>query len=345
MANEFSTALSDLGGAVSDLFGAKGATASAGSFSQAASIAEQNAALTGQATRIRETQEARQIYRTIGGQKASVGGAGFAESGSALDLLRSSVSEGALTKAITEEQGAITENSYAEQAGQFRGMASAARSSATGQTIGGLIQGAGGLLNAVSGISKAFGGSQAAAPVFDATVTSVDAAAAFDVGATAADTTGLASLGSSVLGADAAFATGSELAVAAAGTDVFAELAVAAAWIVCTELHRQGRLPTRWYVPGARRFARYGETEKRGYYLWAIPATQHLRAHPDSRFSGFLEWLFNHRAEYIAAQAGVRGARKTVQGWLTLAGVYAVCWVLGKTVARRTTDLSVLDRA
>jgi hypothetical protein len=319
MANEIATALSDFGGAVSDLFGAKGATASAGSFSQAATIAEQNAALTAQATRIRETQESRQIFRTIGAQKASVGGAGFAESGSALDLLRSSVSEGALTKAITAEQGAITENSYAEQAGQFRGMASAARSSATGQTVGGLIQGAGGLLNAAGAASKFFLGSQAAAPVEDAVVTAVGS----DVAATAV----------------------TDAAAASAGTDIFATIAAAVAWVVCTELHRQGRLPTRWYVPGARRFARYGETEKRGYYLWAIPATLHLRAHPDSRFSGFLEWLFNHRAEYIAAQAGVRGARKTVAGWITLAGVYGLCWVLGKTIARKQADIGILNDA
>jgi hypothetical protein len=46
---------------------------------------------------------------TLGGQEADVAGAGFSEGGSALDLLRSSASQGALTHAVLGQQGLITE--------------------------------------------------------------------------------------------------------------------------------------------------------------------------------------------------------------------------------------------
>lgn len=148
----------DFGGAVSDLFAAKGATASAGSYEEAAAIARQNALIARQATNIKEEQESRQIFKTIGAQKAQVGGAGFAESGSALDLLSDSASQGALTKALTAEQGAITENSYAEQAGLYMGMARSARASGRAQQVGSLLQAAGGAISLYKAISGLPGG-------------------------------------------------------------------------------------------------------------------------------------------------------------------------------------------
>lgn len=164
----------DFGGAVSDLFAAKGATASAGSYEEAAAIARQNALIARQATNIKEEQESRQIFKTIGAQKAQVGGAGFAESGSALDLLSDSASQGALTKALTAEQGAITENSYAEQAGLYMGMARSARASGRAQQVGGLLQAAGGaisLYKAISGLPG--GGSEVGDVILDAGITAI----------------------------------------------------------------------------------------------------------------------------------------------------------------------------
>lgn len=142
MAN-YQNAFSDAGGAVTALFGAKAARSSAGSYTEAQTIAEQQAAFAKQATAIKEMQLSRGIYQALGKQQAEVGGAGFSASGSALDLLRSSTEQGALTKAITEEQGAITVNAYEEQAQQFGAMARAASSSAGAQQIGGIIQGVG----------------------------------------------------------------------------------------------------------------------------------------------------------------------------------------------------------
>jgi hypothetical protein len=62
----------------------------------------------------------------IGGQRADVAGAGFAESGSALDLLRSSAQQGALNRAVLGQQGLIQEAGYKEQAQSYTNMSEAA---------------------------------------------------------------------------------------------------------------------------------------------------------------------------------------------------------------------------
>lgn len=157
----FASALQDFGGAVTDLFAAKGGTASASSYEEAAALARQNAQITKQSTDIQEAQLSRQLYKTVGKQQAQFGGAGLATSGSALDIMRDSASQGAVAKAITAGQGAITENSYAEQAGMYSGLAKAAKTTSTANTVGGLIQGAGGALqlyNGVTGLAKGVGG-------------------------------------------------------------------------------------------------------------------------------------------------------------------------------------------
>jgi hypothetical protein len=129
----------DLGGAVSSLFGAKAAKAQGKSYNEASTIALENVGITRSATALKELTEGLDITRARGAQRAQIGGAGFAESGTALDLLAASATRGALTKAMTEEQGAITANSYAEQAGLYKGLADSANASATGQTLGGIL--------------------------------------------------------------------------------------------------------------------------------------------------------------------------------------------------------------
>lgn len=135
------------GQAIEDLFGSEGASAEANSFTTAAQLADQNAALTAASTRIQQTQTARQIFQTEGTQLADVAGAGFTESGSALDLLRSSAQQGSLAQALTNIQGAITENSYAAQAGAYRGAAASANEKSTANTIGAISAIGGALLN------------------------------------------------------------------------------------------------------------------------------------------------------------------------------------------------------
>lgn len=106
----------------------------------------------------------------------------------------------------------------------------------------------------------------------------------------------------------------------------FEELVLAAAaWIVCTELNKQRRLPTRYYIYGAREFATYPENGKKGYYIWAIPSVKHLRKYPNSLYSKFMELIFNRRAEYLSAKAGCKGARKTAVGAVITHGLYYFC--------------------
>lgn len=128
---------------------------------------------------------------------------------------------------------------------------------------------------------------------------------------------------------------------AGVGAEALAAAAPAAAWIVCTELVHQGRMPRRYWAAGTRRFAAYSEWGKRGYYVWAVPAVLHLRQHPDSLLSKALATTFNWRAEHIAAKAGVAGARRLWRGAAVAGGLALLCGVLGFAKPR---DWSVVYR-
>jgi hypothetical protein len=134
------TALSDAGGAVSDLFGAFGDFEKSGSYDLkaqgdalqaknyglAADLAGQNEKFTETSTAIKLAQINRSNTMQIGQTTADVAGAGFANSGSALDILRDSAGQGALTKAVAGQQGLITEAGYHEQEESFTNMQQAA---------------------------------------------------------------------------------------------------------------------------------------------------------------------------------------------------------------------------
>jgi hypothetical protein len=123
-----------IGGAVNDLFGADAHRAKAAgdrfeqqNYDLAAGYADQNAKFTETSTGIKQAQGDRELYKTLGGMSADVAGAGFSESGSALDLMRDSASQGALTHAVAGEQGLITEAGYKEQGDSYRNMTRAAQ--------------------------------------------------------------------------------------------------------------------------------------------------------------------------------------------------------------------------
>lgn len=125
------------GGAANDLFAAEGFKYKAKgnrlemqNYNQAALLADQNAQFTQMSTAIKETQQQRDIDKALGGTRADVAGAGFAASGSALDILRDSAAQGALTKAVISQQGLITEAGYHQQAASYRTMADAANMAA-----------------------------------------------------------------------------------------------------------------------------------------------------------------------------------------------------------------------
>lgn len=127
-----------IGGAVGDLFAGQAAAArgrikgqgdfvEADNYDLAAQLARQNEEFTRQSTAVKDVMTERQIYRTIGAQTAGIAGSGFQQSGTALDLMRSSATEGALSRALVQQQGLITEAGYQEQAKSYDAMAGYAR--------------------------------------------------------------------------------------------------------------------------------------------------------------------------------------------------------------------------
>lgn len=106
-------------------------------------------------------------------------------------------------------------------------------------------------------------------------------------------------------------------------------LPLAAATVICTELHRQGRMPTRHYVSSARADAKIPQIVRNGYHLWAVPSVRHMRRKPNSLYSRFLAKVFNWRAEDIAARKGVKGARKLWHGRAVTATLAVPCLALG----------------
>ena len=148
---------SDLGGAVSDLFSAEstglkqeGLTYEAENYTAAAALATQNAQFTATSTNIKQQQADRELYMSLGKTKAAVAGAGLANSGNSLDLLRSSAQQGATVRAALGQQGLITEAGYQQQAQSYTNMASAAEvaiqaegEAKTGEEIGAGLKRAG----------------------------------------------------------------------------------------------------------------------------------------------------------------------------------------------------------
>lgn len=121
-------------GAVSDLFAAKaykfkakGAAFEKENYERAAVLARKNEEYEAAATRIKAAQQDRDLFKSLGQTRADIAGAGFTEGGSALDILRESAAQGALTKAVTEQQGLINIEAYEEQAKSYVNMAQAAQ--------------------------------------------------------------------------------------------------------------------------------------------------------------------------------------------------------------------------
>src|SRR5882672_1378987 len=132
--SDFAGAASDLFssqlGAESDRIKAQGDLAEARSYDMAAQLALLNEQYTKTETAVKETQNEREIYQTISSQQAGVAGGGLAASGSALDLLRDSASQGAMSHEIIGQQGLITEAGYQEQHDSYTNMANVLRDEA-----------------------------------------------------------------------------------------------------------------------------------------------------------------------------------------------------------------------
>jgi hypothetical protein len=129
--------INSVGGAVQELFSssahrtkAQGLRIEAENYDLASGYAGKNAAFTQTSTEIKQAQLDREIFKTIGGQAADIAGAGFTAGGSALDIMRDSASQGALTKAVGGLQGLITEEGYKVQETTYTNMGKAARMAA-----------------------------------------------------------------------------------------------------------------------------------------------------------------------------------------------------------------------
>jgi len=132
-AGNIAGAAGGLFGAASDIFGgyaaAQGSKMSATEYGRAAQVTKEQ-------TAIKELAANRQIYQSLGATQAAVAGNGFQLGGSALDILRSSTQEGALTKGAISLQGAAQEQSYLQQQKE-------AKAAGNGQLIGGILKGLG----------------------------------------------------------------------------------------------------------------------------------------------------------------------------------------------------------
>jgi hypothetical protein len=161
----------DLGGAASDIFSgitgseslqikAQGDLAEGRSYDLAAALALQNEQFTQTETGVKQMQNDREVYQTISGEQAGIAGGGLAESGSALDLLRSSASQGALSHALIGQQGLITEAGYQEQHDSYVNMSAAAKQAAQSEeelaSQTGLFSEITGGIKAVAGIATLF---------------------------------------------------------------------------------------------------------------------------------------------------------------------------------------------
>jgi hypothetical protein len=142
-----------IAGGLGDLFqgiaGGIGDLSEAKAYKKAQKYSLQNAVISQEAGDIKLEQTNRAIYRTIGAQKAGYAAAGLTGGGSAQEVLRSSVSQGALEKAIVNEQTQINVIGYQSQAAQFAGMAAAAKAAGAGSIIGGIFSAAAEILPVV----------------------------------------------------------------------------------------------------------------------------------------------------------------------------------------------------
>lgn len=156
-----STTFSNAGGAVSDIFAGIGATYKAkglrieqGMYQDASQFATQNEQFTEQSQAIKQAQLDRSIYQSTSGTEADIGGSGLARSGSGLDILADSASHGALTKAVLNEQGLITEAGYEEQSKSYAAQAEAAGVAAEGADTAAIGAGISGVLKGVAAVAS-----------------------------------------------------------------------------------------------------------------------------------------------------------------------------------------------
>lgn len=129
-----------IGDGISGIFSGVGDLKAASGYKRASAIAATNSKIAQSSTAIQETQAQREIYRTMGTQQADIGAAGLATSGSALDIMRDSASQGALTKSLVQNQGTITSLGYQQESASLASQAAAAKAKGAGGILSGIVK-------------------------------------------------------------------------------------------------------------------------------------------------------------------------------------------------------------
>jgi len=94
---------------------AAGYAAEGAAYGNAAGIAEQNAIVATLAGNVKGLQEQRTQRQTEGQQRAAAAANGFGASGSNLDIIRDSISQGYLTQQLTAMQTTLTKGGYQQE--------------------------------------------------------------------------------------------------------------------------------------------------------------------------------------------------------------------------------------
>lgn len=126
------------GQGIGDLFSAQGSQEAANILNQAAQVGQQMETLEGVSGKLQQQQQQRQLYQVQGQQVAAAGANNTATAGSALNIIRSSQQQGALTQQLTGVQTGIQQEGTQMQVLQIQAEAAQAEAAAQAQTAAGI---------------------------------------------------------------------------------------------------------------------------------------------------------------------------------------------------------------
>lgn len=138
----FNTGVGDIGGAVSSIFSGIGSgmaadnsRRSADEYRNASTAIENDKRLVDMGNRVKEFQANRTLENAVGSTQASIAGNGFAASGSGLDLLRESATQGAINVSTTGVQDQMQLNDMEQKAQAYNTEAANADETAKAQDL------------------------------------------------------------------------------------------------------------------------------------------------------------------------------------------------------------------
>lgn len=137
-ANQVGGIVGDFGNAIGDFMAIGSDNAAAGAYNRAANIAGANANIEVGSGVVQEFQQRMALAKVFGQQGAATAANGFTDSGSALDIARSSAQQGALAQTLIKNQTEINQSAYLQQQNSDLSMAAAAKAKAGADMIGGI---------------------------------------------------------------------------------------------------------------------------------------------------------------------------------------------------------------